>query len=70
MNTEEIDRVLRRVCAKVFDGVLGADTLPEKNRVYWLSTPILRIVRVVIGVKNGYGDFERYLNRHCSSWTS
>jgi len=48
MNTEEIDRALRRICAKDFDGVFIADTLSEKNRVYWSSTPILRIVRVVI----------------------
>jgi len=67
MNTEEIDRVLRRVCAKDFDGVLGADTLPEKPRLLVINTnPAHNPGRH--WCENGYGNFERYLNRHCSSW--
>jgi len=30
MNTEGIERVLRRVCGKNFDGVFSVDTLPKK----------------------------------------
>ena len=38
MNTEEIDRALRQTCAKDFDGVFSADTLPEKPRLLVANT--------------------------------
>ena len=84
MNTEEIDRVLRRTCAKDFDGVFSAGTLPEKPHLLVVNTdPAHRPGRhwVCMWMENGYGEyfdsfgqpptanFERYLNRHCSSWT-
>jgi len=84
MNTEEIERVLKRMCAKDFDGVFSADTLPEKPHLLVVNTdPAHRPGRhwVCMYVENGYGEyfdsfgrpptanFERYLNRHCSSWT-
>ena len=84
MNTEEIDRVLRRTCAENFDGVFSADNLPEKPRLLVVNTdPASQPGRhwVCICVENGRGEyfdsfgppptahFERYLNRHCSSWT-
>ena len=84
MNTEEIDRVLRQTCTKRFDGVFSADNLPEKTRLLLVNTdPSHRPGRhwVCMYVDNdGYGEyfdsfgdpptanFERYLNRHCSSW--
>jgi len=83
MNTEEIDRVLKRTCAEDFDGVFSADNLPEKPRLLVINTdPADRPGRhwVCMSVNNGRGEyfdsfgrpptanFERYLNRHCSSW--
>ena len=86
MNTEEIERVLKRACAdEDFDGVFSADNLPEKPRLLVVNTdPANQSGRhwVCMSVKDGYGEyfdsfglpptanFERYLNRHCSSsWT-
>ena len=84
MNTEDIDRLLRRVCAKDFDGVFSADTLPENPRLLVVNTdPAHSPGRhwVCMYVDDGYGEyfdsfgmpptanFERYLNRHCSSST-
>jgi len=84
MNTEEIDRVLKRTRAEGFGGVFSADNLPEKPRLLVVNTdPANRPGRhwVCVSVKDSYGeyfdsfglpptaDFERYLNRHCSSWT-
>ena len=37
MNTEEIDRILRRH-VRDFDGVFSADTLPEKPRLFVCNT--------------------------------
>ena len=37
MNTEEIDRTLRRY-VRDFDGVFSADTLPEKPRLLVCNT--------------------------------
>jgi len=82
MNTEEIDHVLRR--AKDFDGVFSADNLPENPCLLVVNTdPASQPGRhwVCMSMKDGYGEyfdsfgrpptanFERYLNRHCSSWT-
>ena len=84
MNTDEIDRVLKRTCEEDFDGVFSADNLPEKPRLLVVNTdPADRPGRhwVCMSVRDGYGeyfdsfgqpptaDFERYLKRHCSSWT-
>ena len=84
MNTEGINRVLRRMCAENFDGVFSVDNLPEEPRLLVANTdPASQPGRhwVCICVENGHGEyfdsfglpptahFERYLNRHCSSWT-
>ena len=39
MNTEVIDRILRRH-VRDFDGVIGADTLPEKPRLLVCNTDV------------------------------
>ena len=84
MNTEEIDRVLSRVCGKDFDGVFSADMLPAKPRLLVVNTdPTGEPGRhwVCISANDGRGEyfdsfgqppaanFEHYLNEHCSSWT-
>jgi len=84
MNTEEIDHVLRRMCVENFDGVFSANNLPEEPRLLVVNTdPASQPGRQwgCICVENGRGEyfdsfglpttayFERYLNRHCSSWT-
>jgi len=84
MNTEEIENALKRKCVKDFDGVFSADTLPAKPRLLVVNTdPALSPGRhwVCMYVDNGRGEyfdsfgqpptanFERYLNRHCTSWT-
>ena len=84
MNTEEIDRVLRRECAKDFDGVFSADNLPEKPRLFFVNTDPAHSPGgnwVCMCVDDGYGEyfdsigrpptanFERYLKEHCSAWT-
>jgi len=84
MNTEEIDRVLRRVCAKHFDGVFSADMLPANPRLLVVNTDASHSPGrhwVCMCVENNRGEyfdsfgqpptanFERYLNSHCSSWT-
>jgi len=76
MNTEQIDRVLRRHL-KDPDGVL----LPDNPRLLVANTdPARRPGQhwIAICIKDGRGeffdslgrrpvDFERYMNRHCSS---
>ena len=72
------------MCAKDFDGVFRADTLLENLRLLVANTdPAHSPGRhwVCMYVDDGYGEyfdsfgmlptanFERYLNRHCSSWT-
>ena len=84
MNTKQIERVLRRARVKDFDGVFSADTLPSKPHLLVVNTDDSHKPGrhwVCMWVKNGYGEyfdsfgqpptanFERYLNRHCSSWT-
>ena len=84
MNTEEIKRILRRQCAKDFDGVFSVDTLPDRPRLLVCNTdPSYRHGRhwVAICVKDARGEyfdsfgrrpsveFERYMNRHCRYWT-
>jgi len=84
MNTEEIVRVLSPACGKDFDGVFSADTLPEKPHLLVVNTdPSNRPGRhwICMFVEDDYGEyfdsfgqpptanFERYLNRHCRSWT-
>ena len=84
MNTEEIDRILRRLCARDFDGVFSVDNLPDRPRLLVCNTdPSYRPGRhwVAICVKDGRGEyfdsfgrrpsveFERYINRHCRYWT-
>ena len=84
MNAEEIENALKRKCVKDFDGVFSVDTLSAKPRLLVVNTdPALNPVRhwVCMYVDNGRGEyfdsfgqpptanFERYLNRHWSSWT-
>ena len=84
MNTEEIDRILRRQCTRDFDGVFNVDTLPDRPRLLVCNTdPSYRPGRhwVAICVKDGRGEyfdsfgrrpsgeFKRYMNRHCRYWT-
>jgi len=83
MNTEEIDRILRRY-VRDFDGVFSADTLPEKPGLLVCNTDASDKPGqhwICMHFENGRGEyfdsfgrrptanFERYLNRHCSSWT-
>lgn len=83
MNTEEIERILHER-AKNFDGVFSVDNLPRKPHLLVCNTdPAHREGRhwVCIHVADEHGEFfdsfgrrpnvlfERYLNRHCSSWT-
>jgi len=85
MNTIEIERVLRRVCGKDFDGVFSADTLPEKPHLLVVNTdpahePGEHWVCICVN-DDGYGEYfdllgqpptdtiQRYLNRCCLSWT-
>jgi len=82
MNTGEIERVLRRVCGKNFDGVFSADTLPEKQHLLVVNTDASHSPGrhwVCMWLKNGYGEyfdsfgqppttnFERYLNEQTLS---
>ena len=83
MNTEEIDRILRyRV--RDFDGVFSVDTLPDKPRLLVCNTDASDKPGrhwICMHFEAGRGEyfdsfgrrptenFERYLNRHCSSWT-
>jgi len=84
MNTDEIDRVLRRTCAKDFDGVFSSDNLPENPRLLVANTDPAHCPGrhwVCICVEDGRGEyfdslgmpptanFEHYLNEHCWSWT-
>jgi len=78
MNTEEIDRILRRQCARDFDGVFSVDTLPDRPRsLVCITDPSYRPGRhwVAICLKDGRGEyfdsfgrrrpsvqFERYMN--------
>jgi len=83
MNTEEIDRILRRH-VRDFDGVFSADTLPEKPRPRVCNTDASDKPGrhwICMHFENARGEyfdsfgrrstanFERYLYRHCSSWT-
>jgi len=80
MNTDEIERKLSRR----IDGVFSIDTLPDKPRLLVCNTdPSDKPGQhwVCIHVEDGRGEyfdsfgrrpttlFERYLNRHCCSWT-
>ena len=79
MNTDEIERKL----SHRIDGVFSVDTLPDKPHLLVCNTdPSDKPGRhwVCIYVKDGRGEyfdsfgrrptalFERYLNRHCTSW--
>ena len=83
MNTDEIDRILRRR-EKYFDGVFSADTIPEKPRLLVCNTDASDrpgrqwICRNCEDGRGEYFDwfgqrptasFERYFEIHCSSWT-
>ena len=83
MNTEEIDRILRRH-VRYFDGVFSTDTLPEKPRLLVCNTDASDKPGqhwICMHFEDGRGEYfdlfgqqpianvERYLNRHCSSWT-
>ena len=83
MNSDEIERFLRRHLED-FDGVFSVDTLPTKPHLLVCNTdPSYSPGRhwICIFVEDGRGEysdsfgrrpnvlFERYLNRHCSSWT-
>ena len=82
MNSDEIDRFLRSRL-RDFDGVFGVDNLPKDPHLLVCNTdpsdkPGLHWIAIYI--ENGRGDFfdsfgrrpnadfERYMNRHCSSW--
>jgi len=83
MNSEEIERILRRHVVD-FDGVFSVDTLSDKSRLLVYNTepskkPGQRWVCICVkdGGRGEFFDsfghrsttvFERYLNRHCSSW--
>ena len=79
MNTDEMERKL----SHRIDGVFSADTLPDKPHLLVCNTdPSDKPGRhwVCIHVEDGCGEyfdsfgrrptelFERYLNRHCTSW--
>ena len=83
MNSNEIDRLLRRHL-RDFDGVFSVDTLPDNPHLLVCNTdPSDKPGRhwIAIYVRHGRGEFfdsfgrrpnavfERYMNRHCSSWT-
>ena len=83
MNTKEIEGVLRRAHIKDFDGVFSADTLPSQPHLLVVNTDDSHKPGrhwVCMWVNDGCGEyfdsfgqppsknFERYLNRHCSSW--
>jgi len=80
MNTDEIEHKL----SHRIDGVFSVDNLPDKPHLLVCNTdPSDKSGRhwVCIHVEDGHGEyfdsfgrrpttlFERYLNRHCSSWT-
>jgi len=80
MNTDEIERKL----SHRIDGVFSIDNLPDKPHLLVCNTdPSDKPGQhwVCIHVEDGHGEyfdsfgrrpttlFERYLNRHCSSWT-
>ena len=83
MNTEEIDRILcYRV--RDLDGIFSVDTLLEKPRLLVCNTDASDKPGrhwICMHFESGRGEyfdsfgrrptanFERYLNRHCSSWT-
>ena len=82
MNSVDIERFLRHR-VKNFDGVFSVDTLPSMPRLLVCNTdPSYMPGRhwICVYVKDGRGEyfdsfgrrpnsvFERYLNRHCSSW--
>jgi len=82
MNSDEIRRFLSQRVTD-FDGVFSIDTLPDRPRLLVCNTdPAHETGRhwIAIGVEDGRGEFfdsfgrrpnevfERYLNRHCSSW--
>jgi len=83
MNSDEIDRFLR-ARVRDFDGVFSIDTLPDDPRLLVCNTdPSNKPGRhwIAIYIRDGRGefldsfgrrpniDFERYMNRHCVSWT-
>ena len=82
MNSDEIDRFLKRRL-RDFDGVFSVDNLPEDPHLLVCNTdPSDKPGRhwIAIYIENDRGDFfdsfgrrpnddfERYMNRHCSSW--
>ena len=82
MNSDEIDRFLRHRL-RHFDGVFSVDNLPEDPHLLICNTdPSHKPGRhwIAIYIEDGRGDFfdsfghrpnadfERYMNRHCSSW--
>jgi len=84
MNAEEIERFLRRRSVPHFDGVFSIDTLPDRSRLLVCNTDTSDGPGrhwVCICIERGRGEFfdffgrrrnetfERYMNRHCSSWT-
>jgi len=84
MNAEEIESFLRRRHVPNFDGVFSIDTLPDRPRLLVCNTDTSDGPGrhwVCISVERGRGEFfdsfgrrpdekfERYMERHCSSWT-
>jgi len=66
MNTEKVNRILRRQCARDFDGVFSLDTLPDRPRLLVCNTdPSYRPGRhwVAICVKDGPGEYFDSLGR-------
>ena len=84
MNTEKIESFLRRRRVPNFDGVFSIDSLPDRPRLLVCNTDTSDGPGrhwVCISVERGRGEFfdsfgcrsdekfERYMERHCSSWT-
>jgi len=87
MNTREIERFLEAdtVCRRVFQGVISADTLPNRPRLLVCNTDKSTKAGehwIAIHVdEEGRGEFfdsfgrapnkhfEAYMNKHCIRWT-
>ena len=75
MNTQEIDRILRRQCARDFDGVFIVNNLPDRPRLLVCNTdPSYRPGRhwvAAICVMDGRGEyFDSFGRRHSVEFES
>ena len=84
MDTNEIDRFVRKECGGNFQGVFSADTLPKKPRLLICNTdpsnlPGTHWIAIFVDSRRGeYFDsfgrkpsdsFEDYMNDNCTDWT-